>query len=85
VTSKGQAVTITTEGEGAAARLSAQFSLGVVFVTGSPEFVSQAEMGIPVVLKPVNPQSVAEALKQTAIWCDRTVASENTRHRNDCR
>ncbi len=39
-------------GPSLAERLSEQFSMGVVFVTGSPEFVSQAEIGIPVVLKP---------------------------------
>jgi DNA-binding NtrC family response regulator len=55
-------------GPSLAERLSEQFSMGVVFVTGSPEFVSQAEIGIPVVLKPVTSQSVAEALKQAAMW-----------------
>jgi CheY-like chemotaxis protein len=63
-------------GPGLAERLSKQFSLGVVFVTGSPEFLKQAEMGIPVVLKPVTPQSVADALKHAAIWRKKTVASE---------
>ena len=55
-------------GPGLAKRLSEQFSIGVVFVTGSPEFVARAEMGIPVVLKPVTSQLVVEALKPAAIW-----------------
>jgi hypothetical protein len=55
-------------GPALALRLSEQFGMGVVFVTGSPEFIEQAEAGIAVVLKPVTPQSVSEALKHAAIW-----------------
>lgn len=55
-------------GPALALRPSEQFGMGVVFVTGSPEFVAKAEIGIPVVLKPITPQSVAEALKHAAIW-----------------